>query len=290
MIGVASSLVETDEEYRSLAGFLLGRIVVVDTIDNAIRIGRAYRHSLFMVTLAGESFAPGGSITGGAFKSNDNLLGRKREIAELTERTARLKKETETLRVKLDALRNERNASRDKQAAVQESRQKLLLRLNTLEMTKKQAEEQMTVSRLQSGSLEKEIITRACGRITEEHRWLYEENLRTYRHYAELPSENRGKNLLRLDNEFHRIAFLAVGREENYRIQFDQLQHIERMRMLSLHFMGQETNLKDHAGLYHAIAEGDLKTTLERLEVHMGRYRENLAAVQERYPNYFSMS
>lgn len=156
VIGVASSLVETDEEYRSLAGFLLGRIVVVDTIDNAIRIGRAYRHSLFMVTLAGESFAPGGSITGGAFKSNDNLLGRKREIAELTERTARLKKETETLRVKLDALRNERNASRDKQAAVQESRQKLLLRLNTLEMTKKQAEEQMTVSRLQSGSLEKE--------------------------------------------------------------------------------------------------------------------------------------
>lgn len=139
-------------------------------------------------------------------------------------------------------------------------------------------------------ALEKEIITRACGHITEEHRWLYEENLRTYRHYAELPSENRGKNLLRLDNEFHRIAFLAVGREENYRIQFGQLQHIERMRMLSLHFMGQETNVKDHTGLYQAIAEGDLKTTLERLEVHMGRYRENLAAVQERYPDYFSMS
>jgi DNA-binding GntR family transcriptional regulator len=139
-------------------------------------------------------------------------------------------------------------------------------------------------------ALEKEIITRACGHITEEHRWLYEENLRTYRHYAELPSENRGKNLLRLDNEFHRIAFLAVGREENYRIQFGQLQHIERMRMLSLHFMGQETNVKDHTGLYQAIADGDLKTTLERLEVHMGRYRENLAAVQERYPNYFSMS
>ena len=108
--------------------------------------------------------------------------------------------------------------------------------------------------------------------------------------HAELPSENRGKNLLRLDNEFHRIAFLAVGREENYRIQFGQLQHIERMRMLSLHFMGQETNVKDHTGLYQAIAEGDLKTTLERLEVHMGRYRENLAAVQERYPNYFCMS
>ena len=82
----------------------------------------------------------------------------------------------------------------------------------------------------------------ALENLSEEHRWLYEENLRTYQHYAQLPGESRGKNLLRLDNEFHRIAFLAVGREENYRIQFDQLQHIERMRMLSLHFMGQEVS------------------------------------------------
>ena len=42
--------------------------------------------------------------------------------------------------------------------------------------------------------------------------------------------------------------------------------------------------------LNHAIADGDLKTTLARLEVHMGRYRENLSAVQERYPDYFSMN
>ena len=44
---------------------------------------RKYRHSLRMVTIEGESLSPGGSMTGGAFKNNSNLLGRRREIEEL---------------------------------------------------------------------------------------------------------------------------------------------------------------------------------------------------------------
>ena len=57
----------------------------MDTIDHAIVIGRKYRHSLRMVTLEGELLSPGGSMTGGSFRNNSNLLGRRREIADLEE-------------------------------------------------------------------------------------------------------------------------------------------------------------------------------------------------------------
>ena len=89
------TLVEADAEYSELVMYLLGRVLVVDNIDHAIAIGKKYRHSLRMVTIEGESLSPGGSMTGGAFKNNSNLLGRRREIEELERSVGILKKELE---------------------------------------------------------------------------------------------------------------------------------------------------------------------------------------------------
>lgn len=82
-IGFANQLVECDREFDELARYLLGRILVVDHIDNALAIARKYRHSLRIVTLEGDMLSPGGSMSGGAFKNSSNLLGRRREIEEL---------------------------------------------------------------------------------------------------------------------------------------------------------------------------------------------------------------
>ena len=76
VLGLADTLVNTEERYRDVATSLLGRIVVVDNVDNAVRIARKYKYSLRMVTLEGELFNPGGSISGGAYKNNSNLLGK----------------------------------------------------------------------------------------------------------------------------------------------------------------------------------------------------------------------
>ncbi len=83
LIGYASQLVNVDNEYKELADYLLGRCVVVDTIDNALKLNRKYSYSLKIVTLEGELLNPGGSMTGGAFKNSSNLLGRRREIEDL---------------------------------------------------------------------------------------------------------------------------------------------------------------------------------------------------------------
>ena len=65
-------------------------------VDHAIAIARKYQYSLRMVTIEGESLNPGGSMTGGAFKNNSNLLGRRREIEELQNRVETLKNRMET--------------------------------------------------------------------------------------------------------------------------------------------------------------------------------------------------
>ncbi|MCI6887396.1 MAG: chromosome segregation protein SMC [Lachnospiraceae bacterium] len=83
VIGLASDLVQTEPQYQVLVKYLLGRVVVVDTIDHAIALARKFKYTLRIVTLEGELLSAGGSMTGGAFKNSSNLLGRKRELEEL---------------------------------------------------------------------------------------------------------------------------------------------------------------------------------------------------------------
>lgn len=156
VIGVAAELVGTEPAYEELKKYLLGRIVVVDNIDDAIRIGRKTGHSVYMVTLAGESFAPGGSITGGSFKNSENLLGRRREIAELDRSAKKLKKESLALSEKMEAQREKLTASRETAASLGNDAQKVQLDLNSCQMAASAAVEQLRVARVNLKSLRDE--------------------------------------------------------------------------------------------------------------------------------------
>ncbi|MBP7320802.1 MAG: chromosome segregation protein SMC, partial [Lachnospiraceae bacterium] len=83
VIGRADSLILTDEKFRGVMEFLLCRVIVVDHIDSGLKLAKKYQYGLRIVTLEGESLNYGGSLTGGSFKNNSNLLGRGREIAQL---------------------------------------------------------------------------------------------------------------------------------------------------------------------------------------------------------------
>ena len=134
VIGVASELVTTAQEYKGLVKYLLGRVLVVDHIDHAIMIARKFRHSLRMVTIEGESLNPGGSMTGGAFKNNSNLLGRRREIEELESSVLALKKELEEMQKAIDDNRSRRNVIRDTIADFQEKLRQQYVEQNTAKM------------------------------------------------------------------------------------------------------------------------------------------------------------
>ena len=114
VIGIASDLVKTKEKYREAVRYLLGRFLVVDTIDHAIAIEKKNQYSIRIVTKEGELFQPGGAISGGSFRNNSNLLGKRREAEELEQTLAsekELLKEAETALAKLRAEREEARAA-----------------------------------------------------------------------------------------------------------------------------------------------------------------------------------
>ena len=111
-IGLASSLVESDEKYAGIVNYLLGRVLVAEGIDDAIRIARKYGHSLHIVTLEGEYLSPGGSMTGGAFRNSSNLLGRRRELEELEENVRRLDQDLKEARERIEDLKERRRVCR----------------------------------------------------------------------------------------------------------------------------------------------------------------------------------
>ena len=112
VIGMANELVNIDEKYKNVAKAMLGRIVVIDNIDNAVKIAKKFDYGVRMVTIEGELLVPGGAISGGAFKNNSNLLSRRREIEELTKKVKELLEENEALEKEIQDDKEKRNKLR----------------------------------------------------------------------------------------------------------------------------------------------------------------------------------
>jgi chromosome segregation protein len=110
VINTADLLVNTNPEFERVIKFLLGRILVVDNLDNGFKISRRLGNSLKIVTLSGDVINAGGSVTGGHISSNQNLLGRKREIEELKDTSEKyaaiLNEKNEKLSNTITAIKN----------------------------------------------------------------------------------------------------------------------------------------------------------------------------------------
>ena len=171
VIGTANTLVKADSEYSELVMYLLGRVLVVDNIDHAIAIGKKYRHSLRMVTIEGESLSPGGSMTGGAFKNNSNLLGRRREIEELERSVGILKKELEETQNAIGENRSKRNVLRDAIADFQQKLRQQYVEQNTAKMNLSQLQEKENEIQNSYRQIEREQdeLRHQAGEIRQDH-------------------------------------------------------------------------------------------------------------------------
>lgn len=156
VIGLAHTLVETEERYRNIMSQLLGRTVVVDQIDHAIALQRKYHYSLRIVTLEGESMNPGGSMTGGAFRNSSSLLSRNREIEELKEKTERCRQDMENVQKKLIDIQNERSSCYSELDAGTAALQEVRVLENTARMNVEQLREQKRTADEDFGQFQKE--------------------------------------------------------------------------------------------------------------------------------------
>ena len=112
VIGMADELVKTSPEHKNVAKAMLGRIMVVDNVDNAVKIARKFDYGIRMVTIEGELLVPGGAISGGAFKNNSNLLGRRREIDALEKRVKEISQKIEDINQEIEGIKSGRNKLR----------------------------------------------------------------------------------------------------------------------------------------------------------------------------------
>ena len=177
-IGTAASLVKCDNKFNVIINHLLGRIIVVNNIDNAMSMGRKFKQSLRIVTLDGELINPGGAMTGGAFKNSSNLLGRKRELDEITEEIEKLKKlhnEAEANVAKLIASRDELVRTKDE---LNNNIQNINIRKNTFELNLNQTEEKLEeIAKAFAGiSRENNDLTNQINDINANKEELYNSN------------------------------------------------------------------------------------------------------------------
>ena len=163
VIGMADELVNTEKEYRNVAKAMLGRIVVVDNVDNAVKIARKFDYGIRMVTLEGELLVPGGAISGGAFKNNSNLLGRRREMDELEKKVKKLSDDIKTYNQKIEDTKSKRNKLRMDLEALKTEMQRKSIEQNTARLNISQARERMEEEAESAQSLkleEQEIETK----------------------------------------------------------------------------------------------------------------------------------
>ena len=146
VIGLASDLITCESKYKEVAGYLLGRVLVVDHIDHAIALARKNHFTLHIVTLEGEYLSPGGSMTGGAFKNTTNLLARNREIEELEKKLAEVEGRIETLKKEREEVAGLLAANADSLETVRAELQEKYIIQNTAKLNVNRANQEKNES------------------------------------------------------------------------------------------------------------------------------------------------
>lgn len=165
-VGVASGIVKYDSKYAGIIHSLLGRTVVADDLDCAVRIARRFGYRFRIVTLDGQLVNTGGSMTGGSTNRNTGLLSRTGEISAL-------RKEAETIKTRIDSFNTERKTLAEQLSSVEAKLGGIRGELATaqedkirLEGEQRRFEEQLATLKLDTDALQKEK-QKSAARIAE---------------------------------------------------------------------------------------------------------------------------
>ena len=124
VLGTAVDCISFDNKYAHIFQYLLGRTLVVSSMDDAIGLQKKYNQQLRIVTLTGEQFQPGGSLTGGATKrKRASVLSRKEEATSLEQELVQIEGQIRSLIANLERLEKRVEEAEKEQATLDESYQ-----------------------------------------------------------------------------------------------------------------------------------------------------------------------
>lgn len=216
-VGLASGLVSCDSKYEGIIKSLLGRCVVVDTMDHAIAMSKKFGYKFRVVTLEGELLNVGGSITGGSMNKTTGLLSRASEIRALQSGTKEKQAALDALFAKQAALEKELEAisaeKRDADSVVRAAEQELIRARADLDHIASMAEAKKLSGESMAGELAQieEQIRDANEQIAELINQTTKEELAMEADQAQATQLEAG--LAALEQE--RSAFAAVVGEKN---------------------------------------------------------------------------
>ena len=158
---LASSLVQADARYDNIVSNLLGRIIVVEDINEASRVARDNGFRSRVVTMDGQVINAGGSFTGGSVQRSAGLFTRKQEMEELRIRAAKLQKDclaaqekTDQCKEQVDALQAELTATASEQITAANDRVRAEAEQKRLEAAAAQLETARYARRQESDTLQ----------------------------------------------------------------------------------------------------------------------------------------
>jgi len=150
-IGKANELFDYDSKYDTLFDYLVGRTVIVDSVDTATEALKIKDLKYKVVTLEGDVFIPGGTITGGSYKSRSaGILSRKRKIEELEEQIKITDEAIKHLNETIQKLRDDQKELRyelDQNTKISEEiRVQIARKENDIQVVKDEIERLITLS------------------------------------------------------------------------------------------------------------------------------------------------
>ncbi len=265
VVGLAHQLVHTDSLYQELIRYLLGRVVVADNIDHAIALARKYQHSFRIVTLEGELLAPGGSMTGGAFKNSSNLLGRKREIEELEQACEKTQKASESLEKELDQAERTLAGIRKAAERTREEKEEASLGQNTVKMN---------IAQLESRRAE---IRESAVDLVEEHRQLEDQARELKKNYDTLLADVEG--LEAKNSQVNRqIEGLQAELEQGRTGREERLKELSSIQLEMANYRQKAAFIQENIGRIREELEGLLQ---EKETISQGRGGSDLAIQQK---------
>ena len=203
-IGIASDLIKYDKKYAQIVLNLLGRTVIADNMETAIKMSKQNSYAFRIITLEGDVINPSGAITGGSVtKKTVNILGRSREIEKLEKEVANLKTKIEklekekieyengvedilegasSLEKELQEIEINYATGKQKVIAIDENITRIETRLNKLKEEQKRLEEQK-----EEALKNKENFEKMCETISEEN----EKLTKIITEFAELNKDNQ---------------------------------------------------------------------------------------------------
>ena len=271
---LASTLVQADRRYDNIVSSLLGRIVVVDEINEAARVARELGYHNKVVTLDGQVINAGGSFTGGSVQRSAGLFTRKQELEELRVKAAKLQKDciaaqerTDQCKEQVDALKAELTATSSEQITAANDGVRAEAEQKRLETLAEQLDSAVTARQQE---------------IDRLHAELADSNAKAQA--AVQQQTTLTKTLDELTDELNRLdagddSFLARQTMLNQKLSARKLEQVTRQKDAELAYSqiaALEQRTKD-AAARRAALEGSLQALADRSEA----CRAEIAAIRQ---------